>query len=174
MVVSGGGGGASRPVQPQQPNAEEQQQQQQQNYDVINKEVKRYQERHKMKIKYLEAEAKRMEADDNHDPYELYGTNQQRGNLVRWNNLPYHKKHKLLKEKLTKDERVKPIIYEDEKEDDEKGGNLSEHKITKYSKDRAKELGVTIKPSTNKKKKIDVFKKNKFYILLVQLDIRII
>jgi hypothetical protein len=32
------------------------------------------------------------------------------------------------------------------------------YKITDYSKLRAKQLGVTIKPSENKKKKIDVFK----------------
>jgi hypothetical protein len=32
------------------------------------------------------------------------------------------------------------------------------YKITDYSKQRAKQLGVTIKPSENKKKKIDVFK----------------
>ena len=30
--------------------------------------------------------------------------------------------------------------------------------ITEYSRDQAKKLGVTIKPSTNKGKKIDVFK----------------
>ena len=33
--------------------------------------------------------------------------------------------------------------------------------ITKYSYGRAKELGVEIKPSSNKKKKIDVFKNGK-------------
>ena len=33
------------------------------------------------------------------------------------------------------------------------------YKITNYSKQKAKSLGVTIKPSSNKKKKIDVFKK---------------
>ena len=33
------------------------------------------------------------------------------------------------------------------------------YKITKYSLERAKELGVVIKPSTNKGKKIDVFNK---------------
>lgn len=32
------------------------------------------------------------------------------------------------------------------------------YKITNYSKRKAKSLGVTIKPSSNKKKKIDVFK----------------
>ena len=32
------------------------------------------------------------------------------------------------------------------------------YKIKQYSKDRAKELGVIIKPSTNTKKKLDVFK----------------
>ena len=35
------------------------------------------------------------------------------------------------------------------------------YQITKYSKDKAKELNVTIKPSTSKKKKIDVFKDGK-------------
>ena len=33
--------------------------------------------------------------------------------------------------------------------------------ITEYSRDQAKKLGVTIKPSTNKGKKIDVFKDGK-------------
>jgi hypothetical protein len=32
------------------------------------------------------------------------------------------------------------------------------YQITNYSKAKAKNLGVTIKPSTNKNKKIDVFK----------------
>lgn len=32
------------------------------------------------------------------------------------------------------------------------------YKITDYSKEQAKKLGVQIKPSTNKKKKVDVFK----------------
>ena len=32
------------------------------------------------------------------------------------------------------------------------------YEITSYSQEQAKRLGVTIKPSTNKKKKIDVFK----------------
>lgn len=35
------------------------------------------------------------------------------------------------------------------------------YEITKYSYDQAKKLGVEIKPSTNKKKKIDVFKADK-------------
>ena len=35
------------------------------------------------------------------------------------------------------------------------------YKITKYTKDRAKELGVEVKPSTVKGKKIDVFKDGK-------------
>lgn len=35
------------------------------------------------------------------------------------------------------------------------------YEITKYSYDQAKKLGVDIKPSTNKKKKIDVFKNDK-------------
>ncbi len=34
---------------------------------------------------------------------------------------------------------------------------MSNYKITKYSYDRAKQLGVMIKRSTNPKKKIDVF-----------------
>ena len=33
------------------------------------------------------------------------------------------------------------------------------YRITKYTKDRAKKLGVTVKPSTVKGKKIDVFNK---------------
>lgn len=33
------------------------------------------------------------------------------------------------------------------------------YKITKYTLDRARELGVTVRPSTVKGKKIDVFKK---------------
>lgn len=35
------------------------------------------------------------------------------------------------------------------------------YKITAYSRKQAKKLGVTIKQSTNTKKKIDVFKKGK-------------
>ena len=35
------------------------------------------------------------------------------------------------------------------------------YNITNYTKEKAKKLNVTIKPSTNKKKKIDVFKDNK-------------
>ncbi len=34
-------------------------------------------------------------------------------------------------------------------------------KITQYHKDQAARLGITIKPSTRKNKKIDVFKDNK-------------
>jgi hypothetical protein len=33
--------------------------------------------------------------------------------------------------------------------------------ITKYTYKKARKIGVTVKPSTNKTKKIDVFKKNK-------------
>lgn len=33
--------------------------------------------------------------------------------------------------------------------------------ITKYTRKRAKQLGVVVKPSQNKTKKIDVFKENK-------------
>jgi hypothetical protein len=42
------------------------------------------------------------------------------------------------------------------------------YKITKYSKDRAKELGVKIKPSHNPKKKLDVFDWNGQYICSVR------
>ena len=35
------------------------------------------------------------------------------------------------------------------------------YKITQYSKDKAKELNVTITPSTKPNKKIDVYKNNK-------------
>ena len=38
---------------------------------------------------------------------------------------------------------------------------MSDYKITDYSFNQAKKLGVTIKPSTNKMKKIDVFKDDK-------------
>jgi hypothetical protein len=38
---------------------------------------------------------------------------------------------------------------------------MSAYKIKKYSYDQAKKLGVEIKPSTNKSKKIDVFKNSK-------------
>ena len=34
------------------------------------------------------------------------------------------------------------------------------YKITDYTKNKAKELGVTVKPSKNKKKKIDVYRKS--------------
>jgi len=35
------------------------------------------------------------------------------------------------------------------------------YNITKYTYSQAKKLGLTVKPSTNKTKKIDVYKKNK-------------
>ena len=35
------------------------------------------------------------------------------------------------------------------------------YEITNYTKKKAKELNVTVKPSTNKNKKIDVYKDNK-------------
>ena len=35
---------------------------------------------------------------------------------------------------------------------------MSSYKITKYTLNQAKKLGVTVKPSTRKDKKIDVFK----------------
>lgn len=38
------------------------------------------------------------------------------------------------------------------------------YNITKYSFERAKELGVDIKPSSKKNKKIDVFKDEKFLV----------
>ena len=39
---------------------------------------------------------------------------------------------------------------------------MSSYQIKKYSLNQAKKLGVTIKPSTNPKKKIDVFKDDVF------------
>ena len=39
---------------------------------------------------------------------------------------------------------------------------MSSYQIKKYSFNQAKKLGVTIKPSTNPKKKIDVFKDDVF------------
>lgn len=39
---------------------------------------------------------------------------------------------------------------------------MSKYKITQYSFDQADKLGVNIKPSKNPKKKIDVFKANRF------------
>lgn len=41
------------------------------------------------------------------------------------------------------------------------------YSITDYSYNRAKELGVIIKPSTKKDKKIDVFDKNGLYMLSI-------
>jgi len=38
---------------------------------------------------------------------------------------------------------------------------MSSYKITEYTKARAKELNVTVKPSTRKGKKIDVYKADK-------------
>jgi hypothetical protein len=38
---------------------------------------------------------------------------------------------------------------------------MSDYKIKKLQKDKAKKLNVEIKPSTNKKKKVDVFKDGK-------------
>ena len=35
------------------------------------------------------------------------------------------------------------------------------YQITNYTKSKAKKIGVSVKPSTNKKKKIDVFKNDK-------------
>jgi hypothetical protein len=36
------------------------------------------------------------------------------------------------------------------------------YKITQYSKDQASKLGVTIKPSAKKNKKIDIYKDNEY------------
>lgn len=41
------------------------------------------------------------------------------------------------------------------------------YKITKYSFDKAKELGVSIKPSKNPLKKIDVYDKNGQFIVSI-------
>lgn len=41
------------------------------------------------------------------------------------------------------------------------------YKITKYSFDKAKELGVSIKPSKNPLKKIDVYDKNGKFIVSI-------
>ena len=38
------------------------------------------------------------------------------------------------------------------------------YSITQYSKDQAKKLGVSIKPSTRKNKKIDVFKDGEYVV----------
>ena len=37
---------------------------------------------------------------------------------------------------------------------------MSNYKITEYTKQKAKKLGINIKPSTNKNKKLDVYDKN--------------
>lgn len=39
--------------------------------------------------------------------------------------------------------------------------NATQYQITNYTKNRAKQLGVSVKPSTRKGKKIDVYKNNK-------------
>jgi hypothetical protein len=44
------------------------------------------------------------------------------------------------------------------------------YKITDYSKDKAKELGVIIKPSSKKNKKIDVFDNKGEYIVSIGDD----
>jgi hypothetical protein len=41
------------------------------------------------------------------------------------------------------------------------------YEISQYSKDRAKELGIKIKPSTHKGKKIDVFDYNGNYLVSI-------
>ena len=44
------------------------------------------------------------------------------------------------------------------------------YNITKYSFERAKELGVDIKPSSKKNKKIDVFKDEKFLVSIGDIN----
>ena len=44
---------------------------------------------------------------------------------------------------------------------------MSNYKITNYSKEKAKDLNVKIKPSSNPKKKIDVFDKNNKLIVSI-------
>lgn len=39
--------------------------------------------------------------------------------------------------------------------------NIMPYRITNYTKEQAKKLGVVVKPSTNKDKKIDVYKDDK-------------
>jgi hypothetical protein len=47
---------------------------------------------------------------------------------------------------------------------------MSSYQIKKYSFNQAKKLGVTIKPSTNPKKKIDVFKDDIFLFSLGDIN----
>tara|TARA_R100000773_G_C4214260_1_gene113210 strand:- start:314 stop:706 length:393 start_codon:yes stop_codon:yes gene_type:complete len=54
--------------------------------------------------------------------------------------------------------------FDDEIENKKISNNIikmSNYKVTQYTKNKAKGLGVIVKPSTNAKKKIDVFKKEK-------------
>ena len=44
------------------------------------------------------------------------------------------------------------------------------YKITDYTKNKAKELGVTVKPSKNKNKKIDVYRKNEKLASIGSID----
>ena len=44
---------------------------------------------------------------------------------------------------------------------------MSQYQIKQYSRDRAKQLNVKIKPSSNPKKKIDVFDKNDKFIVSI-------
>ena len=44
------------------------------------------------------------------------------------------------------------------------------YKITDYTKNKAKELGVTVKPSKNKKKKIDVYRKSEKLASIGSID----
>jgi len=47
------------------------------------------------------------------------------------------------------------------------GGNIKRYVITKYSRDRAKQLGVKIKLSKNKNKKLDVFDTDNNFIVSI-------
>ena len=44
------------------------------------------------------------------------------------------------------------------------------YEITDYTKQKAKQLGVSVKPSTRKGKKLDVFKENKKLVSIGQLN----
>jgi len=44
---------------------------------------------------------------------------------------------------------------------------MSQYQIKQYSRDRAKQLNVKIKPSSNPKKKIDVFDKNDKFVVSI-------
>jgi len=60
---------------------------------------------------------------------------------------------------VTKDTQKQPLKRRGKKTRSHRGG--AQYAITNYTYKQAKKLGVTVKPSTNKTKKIDVFKGNK-------------